>query len=91
MINDIIGSLIRMGIFVGFILIIIYMIIRIIIKSTTEDIEIRKIKIEKLDGFYNGMSTGVALATLVFMYIICKWIYLLKLYKREKVGTYGNL
>lgn len=70
MINDIIGTLIRMGIFVGFVLIIIYMIIRIIIKSTTENIEIRKIKIEKLDGFYNGMSTGVALATLVFMYTL---------------------
>ena len=69
MINDIIGTLIRVGIFVGFVLIIIY-IIRIIIKSTTEDIEIRKIKIEKLDGFYNGMSTGVALATLVFMYTL---------------------
>ena len=69
MINDIIGTLIRMGIFVGFVLIIIY-IIRIIIKSTTEDIEIRKIKIEKLDGFYNGMSTGVALATLIFMYTL---------------------
>jgi len=69
MINDIIGTLIRVGIFVGFVLIIIY-IIRIIIKSTTEDIEIRKIKIEKLDGFYNGMSTGVALATLIFMYTL---------------------
>lgn len=69
MINDIIGTLIRVGIFVGFVLIIIY-IIRIIIKSTTEDIEIRKIKTEKLDGFYNGMSTGVALATLIFMYTL---------------------
>ena len=69
MINDIIGTLIRVGIFVGFVLIIIY-IIRIIIKSTTEDIEIRKIKIEKLDGFYNGMSTGVALATLIFMHTL---------------------
>ena len=69
MINDIIGTLIRVGIFVGFVLIIIY-IIRIIIKSTTEDIEIRKIKIGKLDGFYNGMSTGVTLATLIFMYTL---------------------
>jgi len=36
MINDIIGTLIRMGIFVGFVLIIIYMIIRIIIICITQ-------------------------------------------------------
>jgi len=70
MIEDLIGILIRLGVLVGIILIIIYIIIRIIIKSTTEDIEIRKIKIGKLDGFYNGMSTGVTLATLIFMYTL---------------------
>ena len=55
MINDIIGTLIRVGIFVGF-----------------------EYRCSTCNPYF-------------YVYFICKWIYLLKLYKREKVGTYGNL
>ncbi|WP_338941566.1 hypothetical protein [Fusobacterium nucleatum] len=69
MIEDLIGILMRLGVLVGIILIIIYIIMRTIIKSTSKDIKIKKFRISKLDWLYSGISLGIIITIFIFIYI----------------------